>query len=162
MPTLYEQRNLSMTPENWAALEALAVELNCRSTRGTKAYQHSWRTMFEEAAEGKILLVRARKAPAVPQELAESAERLEQEQRAEYEREAAAQGRDISTPHRKIPRAQLNGDSPRNAQRVTNAASARAADRQAAQKMREHEQAQAAQRKTPVKLEQLSLIPEPA
>jgi uncharacterized membrane protein YkoI len=151
MPTLYEQRNVSMPHHLWPALEALAVEMNSRSTRGPKAYQHSWQTMFEEIAEGKILLMR--KEQPVPQELAEAADRLEQEQRAAYEREAKEQGRDISTPHRKIPRAQLNGDAPRNAQRVIE---------QAAQKLHEHEAKEQAARKTPVKLEQLSLIPEPA
>jgi len=57
MPTLYEQRNLSMTPDLWAALEALAVQTNSRSTRGPQARQHSWRTLIERIAAGDFHLV---------------------------------------------------------------------------------------------------------
>jgi hypothetical protein len=61
MAKLYEQRNLSMTPENWAALERLAVQTNSRSTRGTHARQHSWRTLIERIAKGDFKLLE--KAP---------------------------------------------------------------------------------------------------
>lgn len=56
MATLYEQRNLSMTPEQWRALEEAAVQTNSRSTRGPDAYQHSWRTLIKRVADGDFYL----------------------------------------------------------------------------------------------------------
>lgn len=56
MAALYEQRNLSMTPQQWAALEAAAVQTNSRSTRGPDAYQHSWRTLIKRIADGDFAL----------------------------------------------------------------------------------------------------------
>jgi hypothetical protein len=54
--TLYEQRNLSMTPEQWSALEQAAVQTNSRSTRGPDAYQHSWRKLIQRIADGDFHL----------------------------------------------------------------------------------------------------------
>ena len=57
MATLYEQRNVSMKPELWVALEALAVQTNSRSTRGPKARQHSWQCLIERVANDEFELV---------------------------------------------------------------------------------------------------------
>lgn len=71
MANLLEQRNLSMTPEQWRALEEAAVQTNSRSTRGPDAYQPSWRTLIKRIADGDIVM--AEKAPvptiSVPPEL---------------------------------------------------------------------------------------------
>lgn len=81
MATLYEQRNLSMTPEHWAALEALAVQTNTRSTRGPQARQFSWRTLIERIAGGDFHLVE--KEPyEMPPGLDEAVQKVEHRQRA--------------------------------------------------------------------------------
>jgi hypothetical protein len=79
MASVYEQRNLSMTPDLWAALEALAVQTNSRSTRGPQARQHSWRTMIERIAAGEIALTE--RAPyVIPPALDEAIAANEQQQ----------------------------------------------------------------------------------
>lgn len=56
MASLYEQRNLSMTPEQWRSLEAIAVDTGSRSTRGPDAYQPSWRKLIQRIADGEITI----------------------------------------------------------------------------------------------------------
>ena len=112
MPSLYEQRNMHFPPHIWAALERLAAQTNSIARRGPMVNQPSWRVMLERIALGEILLSEREPYPT-PASLVEAADRLEAEQRAEYEREAAAQGRDITTPHRKLKRSQLDGDAPK-------------------------------------------------
>jgi len=80
MATLYEQRNLSMTPDHWLALEALAVQTNSRSTRGPHAYQHSWRTFIERIASGDLLLIE-REPFQMPPGLDEAVQKVEHRNR---------------------------------------------------------------------------------
>jgi hypothetical protein len=82
MASLYEQRNLSMTPANWLALEALAVQTNSRSTRGTQARCHSWRTFIERVAAGEIIIVE-REPYQMPPGLDEAVRQIEHRQRIE-------------------------------------------------------------------------------
>jgi len=91
---LYEQRNLSMTPEHWLALEALAVQTNSRSTRGTRAHQHSWRKFLERVADGEIIMVE-RDPYQLPPDLdaaiaANEQRQREQEQQAEHRQRVTA------------------------------------------------------------------------
>lgn len=80
MATLYEQRNLSMTPELWTKLEALAVATNSRSTRGPQARQYSWRSLIERIAAGEFTLVE--KQPyQMPAGLDEAVRQVEHRQR---------------------------------------------------------------------------------
>ncbi len=57
MIPVYEQRILSMTPAQWAALEALAVHLKCTATRGPAAQTYSWRRVIEDIADGKLVAI---------------------------------------------------------------------------------------------------------
>ena len=57
MMPVYEQRLLSMTPEQWAALEALAVHLNAIAIRGPAVKTYSWRRVVEEIADGKLVVI---------------------------------------------------------------------------------------------------------
>jgi hypothetical protein len=80
MANLYEQRNLSMTPDQWRALEAAAIETNSRSTRGPDAYQPSWRKLIQRIADGDLLL-REKEPYALPPGLSEAADKVERRQR---------------------------------------------------------------------------------
>ena len=54
---IYEQRIVSMTTEQWAALEGLAVHLGAIATRGPAVKTYSWRRVFEEIADGKLVVI---------------------------------------------------------------------------------------------------------
>ena len=91
MATLYEQRNLSMKPELWVALEALAVQTNSRSTRGPKARQHSWQCLIERLANDEFELLPRK--PYDPLPGLDEAVRLNEERQREQERQAEQQRR---------------------------------------------------------------------
>jgi hypothetical protein len=57
MIPIYEQRILSMTPEQWAAWEALAERLGAIATRGPAVNTYSWRRVIEEIADGKLVVI---------------------------------------------------------------------------------------------------------
>ena len=97
---LYEQRNLSLTPDQWLALEALAVATNSRATRGTRAHQHSWRKLVERIADGEIIMVE-RNPYQMPPGLDEAVQQVEQRQR---EQELQAEHRQRVTAHTKVVR----------------------------------------------------------
>jgi hypothetical protein len=87
MAILTEQRALRMRPEQFAALEALAVQTNSRSTRGPKARQHSWQCFIERIADGEIIVVE-REPYSLPDGLDDAVRQLEETQRQEAERQA--------------------------------------------------------------------------
>jgi hypothetical protein len=104
MATLYEQRNISMTPDHWLALEALAVQMNCRSTRGPQAYQHSWRCLVEEIAAGRLLLTE-REPYQMPPGLDEAVQKIEHRQ---HEQERVVQHRQrVAEQTKQAPKAPL-------------------------------------------------------
>lgn len=88
---ILEQRNLSLTPPQWLALEQLAIDMNIRSTKGTLARQHSWRKLLGCIADGEILLT-VKEPYHLPAGLDEAVQRLEEQQR-EQERIAEQQRR---------------------------------------------------------------------
>lgn len=89
MARILEQRNLSLTPPQWLALEQLAIDMNIRSTKGTLARQHSWRKLLGCIADGEILLT-VKEPYHLPAGLDEAVQRLEEQQR-EQERIADQQ-----------------------------------------------------------------------
>ena len=104
MAPLLEQRNLNMTPDLWAALEALAVATNSRSTRGPQARQHSWRTLIERIAGSEIILTE-REPYQMPPGLDEAVRQLEQRQaeqaRLEEQQRVAEEQRRRIAEHQK-------------------------------------------------------------
>jgi hypothetical protein len=54
---VYEQRLLSMTPEQWAALERLADITHSVATRGPGVDKPSWRKLLERIADGKLVVI---------------------------------------------------------------------------------------------------------
>jgi hypothetical protein len=54
---IYEQRILSMTPAQWAQLEAMAEHLGSIALRGPAINTYSWRRVIEEIADGKLVVI---------------------------------------------------------------------------------------------------------
>jgi len=80
MARLVEQRNLSLTPEQWLGLERAAEQTNSRATRGTGAHQPAWRTLIRRIADGEVL-VQEREPYRMPDGLAEQAAAVEERPR---------------------------------------------------------------------------------
>ena len=54
---VYEQRIVSMTAEQWAALEAFAVRLDAIATRGPHKGESSWHRLIEKIASGELVVI---------------------------------------------------------------------------------------------------------
>lgn len=54
---IYEQRIVSMTTEQWAALEAMAVQTQSIAKRGPHKGQPSWQRIFERIAAGELVVI---------------------------------------------------------------------------------------------------------
>lgn len=60
----YERRPLDLRPDQWAALEELAVVLDVRSRGGPRFGQHSWRSMIARLADDAPRVIEQIKAEA--------------------------------------------------------------------------------------------------
>ena len=49
-----ERRSLTLSPEEWAQLETLAVKYNAIATRGPNIGQPSWRALVRLIAQGQL------------------------------------------------------------------------------------------------------------
>ena len=54
---IYEQRIVSMTTEQWAALELLAVQTQSIAKRGPGAHKASWQKLLERIAAGELVVI---------------------------------------------------------------------------------------------------------
>ena len=54
----FERRSLVLTPEQWQALERLAVYLDTTAPTGPTAKQPSWRSLIKEIADNALTVTR--------------------------------------------------------------------------------------------------------
>ena len=51
------RRSLKMSPENWAVIDDLAVDMNAKARTGSRAGLPSWRSLLYQIATGKLVVV---------------------------------------------------------------------------------------------------------
>lgn len=59
----HPRQSLTLTPEQWAALDALAADLAGPAPKGRTAGSPSWRTLIRDIADGKLAVVPAEAQP---------------------------------------------------------------------------------------------------
>lgn len=55
----HPRQSLALSPEQWAALDALAADLAGPAPKGRTAGSPSWRTLIRDIADGKLAVVPA-------------------------------------------------------------------------------------------------------
>jgi len=56
MTTTHQQRSLYLSPDEWAALEALAEQVGAVPSQGSQTETPTWRTLIKWIAQGKLKL----------------------------------------------------------------------------------------------------------
>lgn len=54
-----ERRSHKMSEENWAAIDAIAADLNITAKTGSRVGLPSWRSLLYQIATGKLVVVQA-------------------------------------------------------------------------------------------------------